>query len=65
MIGVGGVLGDVPAAVLVLPGIAIGYVGSYALGDLIADDLMSARFTSIEPARDDAAARPGPSGPGP
>jgi hypothetical protein len=63
MIGVGELLrdafGDVAAAATILPGIAIGFIGSYALGDRIADYLMSPQFTGPAQVSEAAAERPG------
>jgi len=55
LIAVGTALGEAVTAALHVPGLAIGSLGSYALGDVIADYCMSAQFTSVEPASDDAA----------
>jgi hypothetical protein len=60
LVAAGTALGEVVAAAVVLPGLAIGFVVSYALGDVIADYLMSAQFTSTDSAGDDAPETAGP-----
>jgi len=54
LIASGAALGEWVVAALLVPGLAIGFVGSYALADVIADYCMSPQFTNVEPAADDA-----------
>jgi hypothetical protein len=62
LIASGALLGEWVVVALLVPGLAVGFVGSYALGDAIADYCMSPQFTSMEPASDDVTGVPAPLG---
>lgn len=55
LIAIGSALGRMVLAALLLPGLAIGFIGSWTAADVIADYCMSPQFTAVEPAGDDAA----------
>lgn len=61
LIAAGSTLGEVAGAVVIGPGLAVGFVGSWAAADVIANYFTSAQFAMAGRPGDDSVEPPHPS----